>query len=377
MPKKTNNKRTAKTTAAKTTIAKKVAKATAATAKAGPAKKVAKAATAKKAPAKKVAKAATAKNANAKKVAKAANAKKVAKAATAKKVAKASTAKKVAKASTAKKVAKAAPAKKVAKAAAAKAPAKKVAKAAAAKVPAKKVAKAAAAKVTAKLPAKKVAKAAASTGGGVASWIARLDAKIAELRASSGAKVLAVWRGDPISSETIKEIEAKVGALDAGIRDFYAQANGLGLVWVLADAHVRGSLKEDGRPSMRELEDLPPSAGVIALIPLEEVFGLTEAPFFDYAEFMPASSPHWGFDFPGNFYTPAFVREGDALTVKVGDDHGAAWDGKAVSFEQYLEGVLATWGLVNARADVFIHGKGRARPMTLAQALAEAQRNEP
>ena len=224
--------------------------------------------------------------------------------------------------------------------------------------------------------AKKVAKAASATGG-VASWFARLEAKIAELRASSGAKVLAVWRGDPISSDLVTAIEAKVGGLDAGLRDFYAQANGLAVVWVLADAHVRGALKEDSLPSMRELEDLPPSAGVIALMPLEKVFGVGEEPFFDYAQYMPETPSHWGFDFPGNFYTPAFVRVGTALKVKVGDDHGAAWDGKAVTFEQYLEGVLATWGLVNARADVFINGNGRARPMTLAQALAEAQRNEP
>jgi hypothetical protein len=329
MPKKTNSKRTAKQA-----TMKKVAKQASA-------KKVAKQASAKQASAKQVAKA------GAKKVAKA-GAKKVAKV-TAKKVAKQATAKKVAKV-TAKKVAKQATAKKVARAGA------------------KKVAKQA--------DAKKVAK-AASPAGGVAGWFTRLAAKIAELRAEPGAKVLAVWRGEPISSQMIEAIEGKVGALDAGIRDFYAQANGIGLVWVLADAHVRVSLKEDSRPSMREIEELPPSAGVIALIPLEEVFGVTEAPFFDYAEFIPASSPHWGFDFPGNFYTPAFVREGDALRVKVGDDHGAAWDGKAVSFEQYLEGVLATWGLVDARADVFIHGKGRAKPMTLAQALAEARRNEP
>ena len=367
MPKQTNSKRTAKQA-----TAKKAAKqasvtrgAKKATAKAAPAKKVAKAA-----PVKTAAKAATAKTAATAKV----PAKNVAKAAKAK-----APAKKVAKAAKAK-----APAKKVAKA---KAPAKKVAKAATAKVPAKKVAKAATAekaakKVTAKAAAKKVAKkvakAASPAGGGLASWSTRLDKMIAALRADAGVKVLAVWRGEPISPESIAAVEGKIGiGLDAGIRDFYAQANGLAVVWVLADAHVRVSLKQDGRPSMQELEELPPSAGVIALIPLEEVFGVDEAPFFDYARFMPETPPHWGFDFPGNFYTPAFVRVGSELRVKVGDDHGAAWDGKAVTFEMYLEGVLATWALVAARADVFIHGKGRAKPMTLAQARADAQRNEP
>jgi hypothetical protein len=73
----------------------------------------------------------------------------------------------------------------------------------------------------------------------------------------------------------------------------------------------------------------------------------------------PGPPPHWGFDFPGNFYTPAFVRVGDGLQVRVGDDHGAAWDGPTVSFERYLENVLATWGSIDERVKHFVKGKGK------------------
>jgi hypothetical protein len=114
---------------------------------------------------------------------------------------------------------------------------------------------------------------------------------------------------------------------------------------------------------------------VIALMPVNEVFGLGRPrPFFDYAQFMPGAPHHWGFDFPGNYYTPAFVVTDAGLRVKVGDDHGAAWDGPAVPFERYMEAVLATWGSVEARARVFVRGSGKPpKPWRLDEALAAAR----
>jgi len=214
----------------------------------------------------------------------------------------------------------------------------------------------------------------APRGESLGNWITRLDAKIAELEADPRVKVMTVWKGRPMVAGLIKGIERKVGAkVDRGLLEVYLQANGLGVVWVPKDVETNVRLKKNQRPSMMDLESLPPSAGIIALAPLHEVFGIGKPAFLDYSQFMAGEPPHWGFDFPGNFYTPAFVQQGTDLVVKVGDDHGAAWDGPAVSFSQYLEGVLATWGSVAARRAVFIEGKGVvAKPWTLEMTLKEA-----
>jgi hypothetical protein len=207
--------------------------------------------------------------------------------------------------------------------------------------------------------------------GPLGDWVARLHAQVAALRAHPDVELLERRIGGPTHAKDLRLIERKLGFdLDAEVRDLYLQANGVLVVWVRHGQ--RGNIPRRRHLSSRDLESMPPGAGIVALAPAHQVFGKPGPVRMDYAQFMPGAPPHWGFDFPGNYYTPAFVREGDALRVKVGDDHGAAWDGPSVSLARYLENVLATWGSVQARGHSFVRGKGAAvKPMTLDQVLAK------
>ena len=175
--------------------------------------------------------------------------------------------------------------------------------------------------------------------------------------------------GGEVASAQLDAVEKKLGfSLGAAVRSFYQQANGLALVWGPKGECPR---PVKGRPTMMYIEALGGARGAIYMPPVGDVFGVRGRAEFDYAQYMPGAPSHWGFDFPGNFYTPAFVRVGDGLQVRVGDDHGAAWDGPTVSFERYLENVLATWGSIDERAKQFVNGKGKpVATLPLAKLLA-------
>ncbi len=325
---------------------------------------------------------AAAKAAPAKKVAKAARAKKVAKAkpkaAPAQKAAKAAPAKKAAKAAPAKKAAKAAPAKKAAKAAPARSAAKAIPAAPAKAAPVRRTAKVHRDEMEAlggaRRPRMKATDDAPDTSppGPLSDWVSRLHARIDELWKNPAVDILSAWCAPGATESQLARVEAKLGVkLDPAIRNLYTQANGLQLVWV-----PRGEASHipvcDGVMSMYTLESLPSVGGVISLPSIGDVFGVRKnSKMLDYSTFEePGASSKWGFDFPGNFYTPAFVRSGNGLAVMVGDDHGAAWDGPSVSFERYLENVLATWGSMDARREMFIRGRGKpVAPQPLANYL--------
>ena len=221
---------------------------------------------------------------------------------------------------------------------------------------------------TAKAAAKAVAPAVSLTGP-LGDWLARLNASIASLQADPRVDVVVNWQAPGATVEQLDAVEAKLGVkLGPAIRNFYQQVNGLALVW-----GPKGECPKPlrGRPKMMYMESLGGARGAIYMPPVGDVFGVRGQPEFDYAQFMDGAPSHWGFDFPGNFYTPAFVRVGDGLQVRVGDDHGAAWDGPTVSFERYLENVLASWGSIDERARQFVQGKGKpVAALPLAKLLA-------
>jgi hypothetical protein len=208
-----------------------------------------------------------------------------------------------------------------------------------------------------------------SLTGPLGDWLARLNASIASLQADPRVDVVVNWQAPGATVEQLDAVEAKLGVkLGPAIRNFYQQVNGLALVW-----GPKGECPKPlrGRPKMMYMESLGGARGAIYMPPVGDVFGVRGRAEFDYAQFMDGAPSHWGFDFPGNFYTPAFVRVGDGLQVRVGDDHGAAWDGPTVSFERYLENVLASWGSIDERARQFVQGKGKpVAALPLAKLLA-------
>lgn len=206
----------------------------------------------------------------------------------------------------------------------------------------------------------------------------RFLARIAELEANEAVKVLSAGVGDPVDPTIVDTAAAKYGVtLTAEERELYARMNGCWLVWVgveAAEYDKKLHKLKKGLPRPSDLKGLDLRAfRVIAMPPIEEVLGKP----FDYASFMgEGAPPRLGFDFPGDFTTPALVVGDGRFRVEVGDDHGAAWDGRSSSLEDYVETILATYGDVELRRAIYLkgqHGVGRAHfeahPVALASLL--------
>ena len=205
----------------------------------------------------------------------------------------------------------------------------------------------------------------------------RFLAMIAELEANPDVRILCKVVGDPTSPAKLDAVATRNGfSLSAEERDFYARMNGSALVWAAIHSKAydpKVHKPKKGWPTMPFLEGLDVAAiRIISMPPFDKVF---ERPF-DYSEWLDESPPRIGFDFPGNYTTPAFVIRDGRITVEVGDDHGACWDGRSTSFEDYVETVLATYGDVTVRRDIYVDrklGVGRAhfqqKPFALASIL--------
>ena len=193
----------------------------------------------------------------------------------------------------------------------------------------------------------------------------RFLARVAELEAHEAVKVLSAGVGDPVDPAVLDAAAAKYGVtLTDEERELYARMDGCWLVWVgveAAEYDKKIHKLKKGLPRPSDLKELDLRAfRVIAMPPLAEVFGKP----LDYASFMGAGEPpRLGFDFPGEYTTPALVVRDGRIRVEVGDDHGAAWDGRGSSLEDYVETILATYGDVELRRAIYLkgkHGVGRA-----------------
>lgn len=213
----------------------------------------------------------------------------------------------------------------------------------------------------------------ASAGGGTErgstgaqAFHAGFDALVRELEAHPRVQILGVWRGEASTREAV------VAAFAKGLRfvpsdeiqRFYAERDGCALLWADAErVPATGGVyaRHDAFPSFARLEDLDTTfVHAIAMPPLAQVFGPL---MLDYAN--PPSSqgtrpaPLYprsfvGFDFPGMYFTPAFVIDGGVVRVQMGDDHGVFDDGRpTVDFATYVGAVLATRGSVHWRAQLF------------------------
>lgn len=195
---------------------------------------------------------------------------------------------------------------------------------------------------------------------------AGFDRMVRELEAHPRVRVLCVARGAAGDSKAQVPLFAKHLGIGPGddVRAFYAARDGCALLWCDADdpaydpaRHAR----DDAFPRLDRQEDLPmESLHVIAMPPVAELFGPRG---FDYARGERAAPgdaleryhrSYWGFDFPRDYYTPAFCVERGRVMVQVGDDHGTFEDRRpTVAFDDYLCGVLGTRGSIPWRHRFF------------------------
>ncbi|MEE1735805.1 hypothetical protein PUR49_04660 [Streptomyces sp. BE147] len=82
------------------------------------------------------------------------------------------------------------------------------------------------------------------------------------------------------------------------------------------------------------------------------------------------------FDLVDDFFAMAFVVQPGKKEWKMMllDDHWASYQGSRLTrLEDYLKYTIATWGLVNARPELFGRGRGNHTPLGFDRALAAAR----
>ncbi|MFO0685003.1 MAG: BRCT domain-containing protein [Sandaracinus sp.] len=194
---------------------------------------------------------------------------------------------------------------------------------------------------------------------------ARFDALAAEVAAHPRAHLVALHRGAPRDPATIDASFVRAFGIAPGddVRSFYAFRDGCALVFMDREDPAFDAQKhrfEEGSPRRRVFYDvMTDSTHLVVMPPLADVFGPEG---LDYAaENARLGAPREryersfvGFDFPGDYYTPAFVVERGRVSVQVGDDHGVFDDGRpTISLDSYLDGVITTKGSVRWRNDLF------------------------
>ena len=255
---------------------------------------------------------------------------------------------------------------------------------------------------------------APTTGGPLHDWVARLEALASSMVGDPRVDVT-FQRAEGIDEDTLAAIEAswKIDRLAPAIRNVYGRANGLCFLWIathhpyypLVREHrsernaYLGGFSSEPRPFSRmptptQVDehasfvwkglDAPPHGspvyGAIYLPPLEKVLGRRGGMFqTSFGSPRPERERTllgkvWKgssfedalrvFDWPESYSPAAFVMEEGVADppVVLAFDH-TGWDeGPATTFERYLEHVLATLGLHQARRAYFLAGAGEPSP---------------
>lgn len=245
-------------------------------------------------------------------------------------------------------------------------------------------------------------------------WVARLEA-LASRMVGDPRVAVTFERAAGIDEDTLAALEAswKIERLAPAIRNVYGQANGLCFLWIathhpyypLVRDHARerhsnlGGFSPEPRPFSQmptptqvdqfasfvwKGSDAPPQGtppyGAIYLPPLEKVLGRRGGMFqTSFGSHRPDQERSvlgrvWKgdsfedalrvFDWPEGYSPAAFVMEEGVADppVVLAFDHSGWDEGPATTFERYLEHVLATLGLHQARRAYFLAGAGEPSP---------------
>ncbi|MER5985766.1 hypothetical protein [Streptomyces sp. NPDC001787] len=202
--------------------------------------------------------------------------------------------------------------------------------------------------------------------------------------------------GAPLPEESITEVEEALGTgIPESVRRLYRSMAHATLCWRFRptlDELTRIRVAEDFSEAVSR-HNLYTTAGSIRIIPLEEML-------FDEEYAVPSIEPDAGkdpkyfvfdgetytenkfeqmlrpFDLVDDFFAMAFVVQPGEKEWKMMllDDHGASYHGSRLThLDDYLKYIIATWGLVNARPELFGRGRGNHTPLGFDPALAAAR----
>lgn len=216
----------------------------------------------------------------------------------------------------------------------------------------------------------------------MASYVERFRAVAAEVEAHPYLKLYKFTVNRPATAQAFAEVEKKLKApLAKPLRDFYAEADGLELRWGLkkglseddldkiSDKYDDYTPPEDEEPGERENPfarvNLLPVADAVVRRKWPVLAGGDDDATFEFQrqtynrkEFGRRLRP---FDVYSTYDCMAFLLEegvGDPKVMHL-SGHYVEWDGSRITdFQSYMEMVIATRGIVEARADVYGEYRG-------------------
>lgn len=226
----------------------------------------------------------------------------------------------------------------------------------------------------------------------MASYVERFKALAAEVEAHPYLKLYKFKVNPPATEKAFAEVEKKLKApLSKSIRDFYAEADGLELQWGLkkrlseeeldkiSDKYDDYTPPDDEEPNEREnpfarinllpiVQSIVRRKWTILTAGDDEITFEFQKQTYNRKEFGRRLRP---FDVYSTYDCMAFVLEegvGDPKVLRL-SDHYVEWDGSRITdFQSYIEMLLATRGIVEARDDVYGEYRGDLKRQLLTGA---------
>jgi hypothetical protein len=208
--------------------------------------------------------------------------------------------------------------------------------------------------------------------GPLADFFDRLEAIVDELSEDPRVKV-GYLRQPPITEAALERIESAWKCeLSPAIKNLYRQSNGFTFYWLAThDAGNRRAWAESdlslfssicvNRPGRRPTQRAPvghdvelfPNSGAHGfawLLPLDKAL-VRERGYIDFSYAEPDRTIRvFEYGAGGSFPAGFSMEPGEgAPLVLVGDDHGASWNSAPISFETYMENILATYADIRMR----------------------------
>lgn len=210
-------------------------------------------------------------------------------------------------------------------------------------------------------------------------YLKRFEALAKDLEKNKLIEIVEFKAQPPIKSTELKSVEKKIGAeLAAGIRSFYEEANGLKFHWQIRPDVSPQEAKDLRKKSTDYYVEIAEYIGnpfaIINLIPLDEsivtkkwkelTLGLTEKTVefageeYDAADFAKTLKP---FDIMNRELCMAFVikkGEGNPPVILLSEGYTDWTNSRITDFPSYMEMLLATRGIVEAREKIFSKANG-------------------
>lgn len=211
-------------------------------------------------------------------------------------------------------------------------------------------------------------------------YLNRFRQMVEKIREHKFVDNLRFWTFEPLSGETIQEIESALGyPIDEYVKAFFKQTNGLHLGWYskLGYCDFYGYEEKSGAvPGTWYVgfDETEKCEGYAAILPLDGIINpklrlLDEInPYYKREGDIPGSRLHYLDKFESFTDTCIYLNGRSEFGVVFGEDHGAVYRPKDdYSFKEYMEGILRNYCALD--------GRMRSKPLSINQIIKEHYEN--